>query len=40
MNIQRALSAAVGEGAWADFATVANEIPVHFRFVLGNSPRP
>ena len=28
---------AVDEGAWADFGTVANEIPVHFRLVLGAS---
>ena len=28
---------AIGEGAWADFGTVANEIPVHFRLVLGTS---
>jgi len=28
---------AIGEGAWADFGTVANEIPVHFRFVLATS---
>lgn len=25
---------AIGEGAWADFSTVANEIPIRFHFVV------
>jgi polyisoprenoid-binding protein YceI len=29
----------IGEGPWADFSTVANEIPVRFRFVLSATPR-
>jgi len=28
---------AIGEGAWADFATVANEIPVRFHIVAVNA---
>ena len=30
---------AIGDGPWADFGTVANEIPVRFRFVLSATPR-
>jgi polyisoprenoid-binding protein YceI len=29
----------IGEGPWADFDTVANEIPVHFRLVVGTDAR-
>ena len=29
----------IGEGPWADFSTVANEIPVRFRFLLSATPR-
>jgi polyisoprenoid-binding protein YceI len=28
----------IGEGPWADFGTLANEISVRFRFVLGATP--
>jgi polyisoprenoid-binding protein YceI len=38
LTIKRA-DFAIGEGPWADFGTVANEIPVRFRFVLSATPR-
>jgi polyisoprenoid-binding protein YceI len=38
LTIKRA-DFSIGEGPWADFSTVANEILVHFRFVLSPKNR-
>jgi polyisoprenoid-binding protein YceI len=38
-TVLRRADFAIGSGQWADFDTVANQIPVHFRLVVGSTPR-